>query len=290
MHSPFYKKKPSGFSLEREGFLIAPFAYQPKPKGIKTLCAYYSAKYKINLQSIDMRGPIPSEDYTNTLQMFTHLAKNPSLIDVEEGQSRGLILNHGDNHAIPLLISKKENITSIVCFDSTAGASIKGYYKMANALSACQFYLNEGSRQADSTSCITDSICILKEALQIENLMNLIDQNIYQNHRGLAPSRFFNSPPPANFKLFKVPEQLLVTAQLPSYVKDSDMSVILRGGKTLKDYRSQFCITFSIFKGSEIKINDINSYLYIKSAEHRGIFDLLEVKNQEIAGYLHLAS
>ncbi len=282
MPSIYYVKKPSGFSQETDELLITPFAFQPTPKGVKTLCAYYSAKYSINLQSIDFRERIPLPNYTNPLQLFRYLAENPSLIEVAEGQSRGIILNHGDNHAIPLLITKQGGKAVIICFDSTSGASIKGYYKMAEALHHYDFFLNEGTRQADSTSCITDSICILKEALQIDRLLNLIDSKVYLEHPTLKTTRFFNKLPPSNFRLFKMPEQLLVTAQLPSYVKEADTSVMLRGGKTLKDYRSQFCITISVFKGTDTNLKNINSYLYMKSATHRTIFDKLEMKNNEI--------
>ena len=282
MPSIYYVKKPSGFSQETDELLITPFSFQPTPKGVKTLCAYYSAKYGINLQSIDFRERIPQPHYQSPLQLFRYLADNPSLLEVAEGQSRGLILNHGENHSIPLLITRKEGKNFIICFDSTSGSSIKGYYKMAEALHHYEFYLNAGTRQADSTACITDSICILKEALQIDKLLNLIDSRVYLDHPTLRPTRFFAKLPPSNFRLFKMPEQLLVTAQLPSYVKEADMSVILRGGKTLKDYRSQFCITLSVFKGTDTELKNINSYLYIKSAKHRKIFDKLDLKNNEI--------
>ncbi len=281
MPSIHYTHKASGYSKEINGVFISPMVYQPTPKGVKTLCAHYSAKYSIDLRSIDLREEIP--DYTDIFLLFRYLADNPSLLDVEEGHSRGLILSHGTMHAIPLFITKRGGTHSVVCFDSLSGPSVKAYYKMADVLRGYTLYLNEGTRQADLTSCITDGICILKEALLIDNLMCLLNERVYTTHPAFAHTRFFNKNPPANFKLFKMPAQLLVTAQLPSYVRDADSDVVLRGGKTLKEYRSQFCITFSLFKGEDVTVKDINSYLYIKSAVHQVVLDALEAKNNAIS-------
>lgn len=282
MPSIHYIKKPSGYSHEAAGLVIKPIVYQPTSKGVKTLCAHYCAKYGIDLRSIDLREPIPDEDYIDLAQSFSYLAQNPSLLNVEEGKSRGLILSHGEHHAVPLLIINRGGERSIVCFDSTSGASIKAYYRMADILTGYQFYLNEGTRQADKTSCITDAVCILKEALLIDHLMDLINAKVYKSHPALNPTRFYAHAAPNNFKLFNMPEQLLVTAQLPTYIKDADTEIILRGGKTLKNYRSQYCITLSLFKGVDRVVKNINSYLYLKSVEHKHILDALEAKNNSI--------
>ena len=282
MPSIHYIKKASGYSYEAAGLIISPIVYQPTPTGVKTLCAHYCAKYSIDLRSIDLSEPIPERDYSDLFQLFNYLAENPSLIDVEDGKSRGLILSHGEHHAVPLFITNQGGQRSIVCFDSTSGPSIKAYYRMADALSGYHFYLNEGTRQADKTSCITDGVCILKEALLIDNLMDLIRAKTYETHPAFRLTRFFSKPTPINFKLFNMPERLLVTAQLPGYIKDADTGVILRGGKTLESYRSRYCISLSLFKDNDVVVKNINSYLYMKSTEHKIILDALEAKNNSI--------
>lgn len=56
-----YLKKPSGFSQEVNDAIISPLFYQPTPAGVKLLCAYYSAKYKIDLRSMDLRDKIENQ-------------------------------------------------------------------------------------------------------------------------------------------------------------------------------------------------------------------------------------
>lgn len=157
---------------------------------------------------------------------------------------------------------------------------IKGYFNIASLFKNYFFYLNEGTRQADSTSCITDSICILKEALQLKEILILIKSKTYDTHPAFLPTRFFSRPRPPNFQLFKMPEQFLITAQRPNYVEGSDLTVILRGGKSLKQYRELYKI--KILKGETETVLDINSYLFIKPKQHKEIFDRLDAINKEI--------
>jgi hypothetical protein len=143
------------------------------------------------------------------------------------------------HHAIPVLICRQQNETHMIVFDSSSGSRIKGYFNMAVLFPNAHFYLNAGTRQSDEGSCMTDAICILKEALQIENLISLIQSKNIAEHRAFQPTLFKSLPKPNNFKLFRMPEQLLVTAQLSKYVSDAgaDLNTVLRGGKTLGYYR-----------------------------------------------------
>jgi len=273
--SKFYIKQASGFSQEIDDSIISPLFYQPTPEGVGFLCSHYSAKYKIDLRCLDLRGKVTQPD--NILMFFECLVKINLIERLDDNQVVGIVLSHGQHHAVPVLIHKREGKTEVVVFDSTSGPRIKGYFRIATLFPSSVFYLNSGSRQVDSSSCITDAICILKEALQIENLLTLLNHKRYDEHPSLQSKRsgFFSIPKPDNFILFKMPEKLLLTAQKSRYVSEADAntSIQLRGGKTLAEYRSLFQMRVSLIQGDSATVKGINSYLFIKSREHKKLFD-----------------
>jgi hypothetical protein len=277
--NPLYIRKSTNFRFTNEDITIEPSIFQPTPDGIDALCHHYREKYSIDLLSIDLRGKIVSGD--NALHFFNYLRDNQAeLLNLDEGQARGLVLNHGQHHAIPVLICKKENEKHMVVFDSSSGSRINGYFNMADLFPDTQFYLNAGTRQSDEGSCMTDAICILKEALQIENLISLIQSKNIAEHRAFNPTLFKTlkieeKRKPANFKLFRMPEQLLVTAQSSKYISDAeaDLDMVLRGGQTLRYYRETYTMQVSLAKNEQSTPTNISSYLYLKGKEHKEILD-----------------
>lgn len=273
--SAFYIKKNFGFSPEVADNNIAPVFYQPTPEGVKLLCAHYSAKYNIHLSSLDLR--VNNASPYNMLKSFEYLVKIHCIGNLVDNTTVGIVLSHGQRHAIPVLIKKQAGKSEIVVFDSTSGPIVQGYFRIASLFSAATFYLNSGSRQADSISCITDAICILKEALQLDNLFDLLAQKRYDNHPSLLQkkSRFFSPIKPDNFIVFKMPEQLLLTAQRSRFVTESDAntSIQLRGGKTLGEYRRLFQMRVSVMQGDSVMVKGINSYLFVKARQHKALFD-----------------
>lgn len=145
------------------------------------------------------------------------------------------------------------------------------------------FFLNNGTRQSDSSSCITDAICILKEALQLPEIIDLICQRCYENHEAYVPrknSRFFQQAKPGNFYVFRMPEKLLLTAQRSDYLTEAeaDLNVRLRDGKTLGEHRERCKLQVTLF-GQETKPASINSYLFKKTIEHRYLLDKIQQKS-----------
>ncbi len=276
----FYIKKASGFSQEVDDNIISPVFYQPTPEGITYLCSHYSDKYGIDLRSLDLRGKISNPD--NICNFFAYVAEKNIIDSLPNNTVVGVVLSHGQHHAIPVLIKKGEGTSAIVVFDSTSGPRIKGYFRIASLFSDSNFYLNSGTRQVDSSSCITDAICILKEALQIEDLLLILNKKRYDEHPSLQPdeSRFFCIPKPENFVLFKMPEKLLLTAQRSRYVSEADANtaIKLRGGKTLAQYRDLFQMRVSLMQGYDVVVKGINSYLFIKAREHKCLFDFYTKK------------
>jgi hypothetical protein len=254
--------------------------YQPTTEGAMILCHHYRSKYNINLQCVDLRGRIHNPE--NALDFFSYLHDNPELLTVSDGKPRGLLLMHGCHHAIPVLLWEHDEMRHMVVFDSSSGSHIKGYFKIANLFDDHRtlFYLNHGTRQSDGASCITDGICILKEALMIEDLMSLINNKIVAEHpcfepykgpEGYTPLNLAVTKKPDHFRLFYMPEQLLITAQRPTYLTEScaDLSVVLRCGKTLGEYRDHYSSTVTLSKEDGDATYNLNSYLFFKGEEFR---------------------
>lgn len=273
MDSKYYVEKNTGFYLKCGDEFVSTSIFQPTPAGVKMLCQHYSQKYGIDLQCIDLREYVISGD--NISYFFEYLRTTPALLEVAEGQAKGLILSHGQYHVIPLVITKKNDIKYMFVFDSSSGSRIKGYFRLANMFSDFQFYLNSGTRQADEGSCMTDAICVLKEALMIPELVELIKSKQITEHTAFSAGKFFTCPKPDSFFLFKMPEKLLLTAQITRYLEQAqaDLSVILRGGRSLQEYRDDFLLPVVLKKNEERSITPINGYLYRKSEEHKKILD-----------------
>jgi hypothetical protein len=288
-NSSFFRKKPSGFSMEIDDTMVSPFLYQPTPKGMRFLAAHYSAKYRIDLRCVDLRGKFEPDQ--TIIQYFRYIQTSDYLTSLEEGKTLGLVLSHGQQHAVPLLARKKDGKLDLVVFDSTSGASVGAYFPIAELFPEATFYLKSGTRQVDSNSCMTDAFCILKEALQIDTLFDLLNAKKNEHHRAVSPippsgrRLLFERPAkPENFILFKMPERLLLTAQSSKFVTDADadLAAILRGGRSLGEYRDHFRISVSLTKGSENYSTEINSYLFNKSREHKERFKLQDDFKKEL--------
>ena len=293
-HHPYYieKKYTHEFSF---GTVNIPIC-QPTTNGVLILCQHYSEKYDIDLQCIDLIGKISNPE--NIFDFFSYLNIDQNLITLSNGKTRGLILMHGTHHAIPVLIHQRDEVRHILVFDSSSGSRVQGYFRSANLFSDAQtlFYLNSGTRQSDGDSCITDAICILKEALLITDLIALIENKIIQEHATLSP---YQGPPgykplqlagkikPAHFRLFHMPEQLLLTAQRPLYVKEAnaDLSVILRGGRSLGDFREHYKVKFTLSNDEQDETYDINSFLFLKGAEYKEFLNYVYENRMENSEY-----
>lgn len=283
LENDLYRKMNPGFALTDTENVDA-YLYQPTPEGIQVLCDHYSTKYLIDLRCVDLRNEIAQSD--DIKYYFHYLKDNINLFDVDENKAIGLILTFEHNHAVPIIISKKNTVKSITVFDSISGGSVQGYYRIAELFPDYTFYLNAGTRQKDNGSCMTDAICILKEALQINGLMNLIQSRITettlpQKASNGYKSPFFKPPCPTNFKLFKMPDNLLLTAQTSKYYEGCNLDTPLRDGNSLDHHFKRYARTV---QWANDKVNNrpstpINAYLYLKAAEHKVLLDNYLSKN-----------
>ncbi len=253
-------------------------AYQPTPEGVDILCDYYCKKYNITLQTYEVKAVHHNQERAS----FEELSKSRLIKEITNGEKIGVILSNEQNHAIPVLLFKKNDRLHLYIFDSTSGPYISSYYDIARIFSDAKVYLNNGTRQADKVSCITDAICVLKDALRINNLNELIELKIANEPCALAhPSsriKKLYKLKPANFSLFNMPEQLLKTAQRSTYLELSgaDLETVINPKKnsSLRAFRESHSIKAQVTDSrARTQIASINNYLFFKSNRHSLILD-----------------
>jgi hypothetical protein len=305
----YYLKIPSGYKTEIDGCIVEPYIYQPTPKGAKIVADYYNEKYGTSISVVDHTNSDVAAN--NPLERFKKFSEQLALEEHSLDKPKGFILMHGQNHAIPVLMTREKQEDGpqkdyMVIFDSTSGSSIKGYYNVANMFQDKQVLLNNGTRQADSQSCITDALAILKDASRIKNLgTNLLRKKAFNYEEYDAQKRKDEGRPPNRFKstkiendnflVFNMPGKLCKTAQRSEFLQSSsaDMSERVISNKSdsfslMEKRSSSQSLVSMIGKGNskDGDINDktlgINRYLHKKSKRHAEIIDekLLEMEKE----------
>ncbi len=274
MPSKYYNEKASGYQTIIGGYKIEPMIYQPTTEGMIALSQKYKDKYGVNIHIIDER--VFGDHEEQALKRIGRVNKEKGIDSfLLDDKPVGIILMHGEHHAIPILLSKEGDQKFMIIFDSNSGARIPGHYRLGNDFPEFQVMINLGTRQADATSCITDSISILKDALRMEGLGSYLLEHkavtesapTAPNTERQAPKRFFGIPKPDNFTVFKMPEELLKTAQSSEFVTISDPDInkpITKHNQSLRDRRSEDTDTISFNRKPEEDV-PINSNLYKKS-------------------------
>lgn len=275
-----YIEKPSGYQVKIEDHLIGPMIYQPTTEGMVELAEKYRKKYKVEIKIIDERDWGAHEPVAlKRIRRFKDKADIESFLKADKPV--GVILMHGENHAIPILFSKEKEEKYMIIFDSSSGASIPGHYPLGNDFPNFQVMINLGTRQADSTSCITDAICILKDALRMNELGSYLLEyksvtgNIDDSQTREAPRLFFATRKPENFIIFKMPEELLKSSQREDFILKSEADLdklITKNNDTLAQKRNKSRITVS-FNDKPKEETGINGYLHSKSKNHARYLD-----------------
>lgn len=280
----YYVVKPSTYTITIDGFKVEPQIIQPTPKGARILAEHYNAKYKINMSILDHgETSIAGDKLLPRFELF-HNQTLPSLLPLKDDLPVGVLLMHGSHHAVPIILSKENGKNYMMIFDTNAGPRKRGYYPIANLFPDFTILLNNGTRQADNGSCVTDGISILKDALRMKNLGSylfaekLISIDESEKHispRG-RPRQFFGTPlKQENFSIFMMPEELLKSAQISKYVTHAkaDMEkVVTKNNQTLSERRARDTVTVS-FNSKPLVDVGINGYLYKKSLKHADIID-----------------
>lgn len=276
MGKKMYIEKQSGCSYNTNNHIENISVFQPTPEGVNLLCEYYSSKYAISLEIFEVEPVTLNQDQAS----FKQFSRSDVLQKINEGEKRGFILSNQQYHAIPVLVSKQNKVLNVYIFDSTSGVHIESFYEIAELFPDSNVYLNRGTRQADKLSCITDAICILKDALRIANLEQLINSKIIEYSVTFNRSSRLKRPStlrPNNFFVFKMPEPLLKTAQRSDYLRqaEADFNAAVQSKKhpTLKEFHAAYSKKSLI--NNELRI--INSYLFFKSKRHQEILDSVNI-------------
>lgn len=274
-----YTVKDSGFEEVINYIKVRPEIIQPTLGGAERLCSYYGKKYEIDMRVVEVTSDL---GHCAEVGRFKFLKDNAQYYsDIHEGKSRGLILFKIGGYSVPVIIKKVDDKFKFLIFDSTSGPCIKTYYKVAELFPEGTVYLNIGTRQADTTSCISDAICILKDGLRIVDLEQQVEAKAVQEGEVSSPVSHsalklrVNMIKPNNFHLFRMPEALLKTAQRSAYLEGADLTQIIDEKKnfTLASYRDRFRLTVSLYSSKKNEPSQINSYLFNKSWRFKKILD-----------------
>jgi hypothetical protein len=273
----FYQKIPSGYKIEINGFMMEPMIYQPTTAGLEVLAMHYNEKYGLDINIIDNAGKFEAgENLGDHFSEFKkYLDANKAAIEakIDKGGQAGFVLCHGSYHVVPLMISRDDAGNKVMTiFDSSSGPRIKGYHSIANMFDDYNLMLNQGTRQSDTNSCMTDSIAILKDALRLKGLaQHIIEHKISDRAAEAEAERpVATKATPLkrdNFKVFLMPEELLKTAQVSEFVDEAkpDMKrMVTASEKSLETKRAQNTTQIKV-NGKEVESFPINSYLHKKS-------------------------
>ncbi|MEB0137235.1 hypothetical protein QN362_18025 [Actimicrobium sp. CCC2.4] len=257
---------------------IEPAICQPTPAGLSLLVEDFVVRTNHDLRAVDQQksdGPVPT-----MIARFKEFSTQAAGIRFDPLRPVGVILTHGQHHACPVLFMRKGQTNYVLIFDSTSGSMKKAYRKVGTFFPDCQVLLNDGTRQSDSQSCITDAYEILTRAFTVDDLIGKVEERIADecsaSSSTAAASRVFrfSAPEVDNFRLFRMPEELCFTAQRTAFVTQTSKAKLQlpirdRTGRltTLKDMM-RLKKTVAIGNQSEKWIG-INSYLHEVSLEHR---------------------
>ena len=264
---------PSGFYQLVNGYCIKPKISKPTLTGLKLLCDHYSRKYNLSLLICDCPSELNGRfEVPTKVDKFQYLKTKLDDKEIWDDNKKpiGVVLICGQNHAIPVLLSKIEGVKYMVIFDSTP-EGIENVYKnqIATLFPEYKIFLNEGSRQLDTQSSFTESLCILKDALRYSKIAKFISE-----HRVVIEKES-----PSNFNMFSMPLGLCKTAQSSRFVdasqayseanKDSrDFDIPLtKKTDNIDQYRELGIRTIS-FNGEPVQTLDINYNLYTKALKH----------------------
>lgn len=275
-----YHVKSSGYRVEVDGYYVEPIIVQPTPKGARIIVKNYSEKYGITISVVDHSNHDLSGDNIN--QRFRALRDDFNTNDLVQGKPIGILLMHSLHHAVPVIFSWENDSKYLIIFDSTSGNRKRGYHYVANLFPEFNVLLNNGTRQADNGSCVTDGICVLKDALRIQALGTYLFQqkiiaNISPDKNSIIANRIIQPIQlnQDNFFIFHMPEELLKSAQISTFVdaaKPNLDKVIGSKDAKLHEHREKYR-TMVLFNGGDETRIPINRYSHAKSQMHAELID-----------------
>ncbi|MEB0023761.1 hypothetical protein [Actimicrobium sp. CCI2.3] len=290
-YDDYFREIGSGYRKNINHVMVEPMICQPTPKGLALLVDDFVARTGHDLRIEDQQKyDEPLFSRTKRLALFSKTL--PADIFHQPGPV-GVILTLGQQHAIPVLFVRKDEVKYVLIFDSNSGSMTKGYRRAGLSFPDCKVMLNVGTRQADAQSCITDAFEILCRAFTVDDLVDKINAKVNAKvvEEPAAPvrsvSRFVVPELNVhNFYLFRMPEELCFTAQCTKFVTEQSMANLqlpIRDSKgqltTLENFmRSKRTVGIDNHRSKTL---GINSYLHDVSIEHKK--RIMELVDQKIA-------
>jgi len=275
-----YAAQNCGYTSVIAGYKIEPIIIQPLPAGAVILAKRYNQKYNININIVDHTNVVQRGDVLK--DRFAKFRETFDIKKFEEGKPVGFLLMHGLQHVVSFIISRENNKVYMIIFDSTSGSRKGGYKVIANMFAECEVLLNDGTRQADVGSCVADGLCMLKDGLRMPNLgtyifnEKLLQSSPRKDTRTPGRPTFFGTQlTQDNYFIFRMPEELLKSAQVSQYVDNAtpDLNrVITKNNETLGERRERDRAIVSFNNSPSVDVG-INRYLHKKSHQYAQIID-----------------
>lgn len=168
-----YLARETNYQLAAEGEYVRPTIYQPTPEGMEILVEEFRERTGLDLRVHDLgESRDRKRSLTENFKSFRKFIAND--IRLEEGSRVGVVLMQGQNHAIPVLLAMEKGRRYLFVFDSTSGGYQHEYRDVAKDYGDFRVMLNNGTRQADTQSCITDAYEVLTRALKLPDTCQLV--------------------------------------------------------------------------------------------------------------------
>ena len=241
------------------------------PRGMELVAEYYAKKYQTNitLAKIEMPGL--------SLVMYADLTHFVAEIN---GYLRTLRSTPGDNyrhafligasatHATPVVYIRENGQEGILLADSKGVNAWAA--QTAHDGSGINVYASELTRQADMSSCYTDAMVFCRDTTSVN-----ADTGEYYIP-GLLTQLQSRAEPRSGFFAARLPNELLKTAQIASFVGDNreaDSEKIIHKGMTLDQFRERKTDKGVLIKGKDQPV-DIASYARKKGAKLANIAEI----------------
>lgn len=234
--------------------------------GMNVITNYYKEKYNIDiaLHNVFSTSCVGNYDILKIIGVEFEKLNNDYL--------KGIIF-WDNNHALPIILTKINN-KKIIIFLDTNSVFLKNLSVSKNLLENFKQvevwspHCIQG-RQADIYSCVTDAFVILKDLLRAD--LNII----FNNKIELRPEIYkaFSE----QVIVFRMPELLLKTTQVSSYLEDSmaNLNMIIgKNQKTLEQKRKEnTLIQYSYYYDSTVVVKSYNRFAVNKTKKYLQIIE-----------------
>lgn len=262
--------------------------YNPTAQGLRKIAAHYKEKYGIDIEIFE----------TNKDGLFNFMESNKEVLkklpSTEEKKVFGFVL-YNEGHTTSVAVIKHLGEDHIIIFDSINNNRFYEYVaqNFPDFIFLSNYSNDNSGRQSSKYGCRIDAISIMKDALRLEDFLEQVTSRIKiddseccggagkEASSTLLPETesfdFFDAKEELaerrlsrNFKLFRMPEELLKTCQRSSFLEGCEpyMSSRLATTKTsltLEEKRAKHTHS-SCSTGKEV-----NAYILEKSHRYHDL-------------------